>query len=140
MSDNSPYEAPESDVAVSSGQSKLSLKQIYFSFDGRIPRKVFWLHGILGIFATTLVASFVLGILSGILGEWVMVLSIPLFVPLIWAYLGIYIKRWHDRNKSGWWILIMFIPFIGGLWMLVECGFLQGTEGDNQFGPEPGDY
>lgn len=47
------------------------------------------------------------------------------------------IKRWHDLDKSGWWVLINFIPIVGGLWCLVECGFLKGTVGPNRFGPDP---
>ena len=46
-------------------------------------------------------------------------------------------KRWHDRDKSGWWVLIGFIPVIGFLWTLVECGCLKGTDGDNRYGPDP---
>ncbi len=46
-------------------------------------------------------------------------------------------KRYHDRNKSGWWVLIVFVPVIGGLWYLIECGFLRGTPGPNNYGPDP---
>jgi uncharacterized membrane protein YhaH (DUF805 family) len=44
---------------------------------------------------------------------------------------------WHDRNKSGWWVLIAFVPVIGGLWYLIECGFLPGTTGANNYGADP---
>jgi uncharacterized membrane protein YhaH (DUF805 family) len=47
------------------------------------------------------------------------------------------IKRFHDRDKSGWWLLISLVPLIGPLWLLVELGFLQGSEGANRFGPDP---
>jgi uncharacterized membrane protein YhaH (DUF805 family) len=47
------------------------------------------------------------------------------------------VKRYHDRNKSGWWILIVFVPVIGGLWYFIECGFLRGTPGPNTYGPDP---
>lgn len=47
------------------------------------------------------------------------------------------IKRWHDRDKSGWWVLIGLIPIIGAIWVLIECGILKGTEGPNRFGPDP---
>ena len=46
-------------------------------------------------------------------------------------------KRYHDRNKSGWWILIVFVPVIGAIWYFVECGFLRGTRGPNPYGPDP---
>jgi uncharacterized membrane protein YhaH (DUF805 family) len=44
------------------------------------------------------------------------------------------IKRWHDRDKSGSWIVIALVPLIGGLWALIETGFLAGTLGDNKYG------
>ena len=46
-------------------------------------------------------------------------------------------KRWHDRDKSGWWVLMGFVPVVGTIWMLVECGCLKGTDGGNRFGPDP---
>lgn len=47
----------------------------------------------------------------------------------------VYIKRWHDRDKSGWWMLIMLLPIIDAIWALIELGFLPGTPGPNRFGP-----
>jgi len=47
------------------------------------------------------------------------------------------VKRYHDRDKSGWWVLIIFLPVIGALWYLIECGFLRGTDGNNAYGPDP---
>ena len=55
----------------------------------------------------------------------------------IWPGLAIQIKRWHDRGKSGWWVLIGLIPIIGFWWVLIECGFLSGDEGPNEYGPDP---
>jgi hypothetical protein len=46
----------------------------------------------------------------------------------------VYIKRFHDRDKSGWWVLIWLIPIIGAIWLLIELGFLKGTPGPNRFG------
>ena len=43
-------------------------------------------------------------------------------------------KRWHDRGKSGWWSLIAFVPIIGGLWLLIELGFLGPDEYVNEYG------
>jgi uncharacterized membrane protein YhaH (DUF805 family) len=60
-----------------------------------------------------------------------------LMLPVLIVGIIVQIKRWHDRDKSGWWVLINFIPIVGGLWSLVECGFLKGTDGPNQFGPDP---
>ena len=53
----------------------------------------------------------------------------------MWITITISIKRFHDRGKSGWWILIMFIPLIGPLWWLIELGFFRGDPGPNAYGP-----
>jgi uncharacterized membrane protein YhaH (DUF805 family) len=46
------------------------------------------------------------------------------------------IRRLHDRDKSGWWFLLAFIPLIGALILLVWFA-LPGTAGNNRFGPDP---
>jgi uncharacterized membrane protein YhaH (DUF805 family) len=114
------------------------LKQFYFSAQGRVSRKQWWLRLILPIFVITLVLAFIdkitgaydpktgVGILSGLF----------LLACLIPAIL-VDIKRWHDRDKSGWWMLITLVPIIGSIWFLVELGFLAGTPGANRFGPPP---
>ncbi len=102
-------------------------QQLFTSFDGRITRQPFWI-GSLVLVGVNLVAAFVLG--GGILGT---IISLALIYPS----LCVSIKRWHDRGKSGWWVLIALIPVIGWIWTLVECGCLPGTSGANEFGPDP---
>lgn len=46
-------------------------------------------------------------------------------------------KRLHDRDRSGWFQLIVLIPLTGAIWLGVEIGFLRGTFGPNRFGPDP---
>ncbi len=53
-----------------------------------------------------------------------------------WSSLAISTKRWHDRNKSGWWFFINLIPLIGPLWAIIETGFLRGTYGENYYGSD----
>ncbi|MDB6117012.1 MAG: hypothetical protein JWO08_793 [Verrucomicrobiaceae bacterium] len=49
----------------------------------------------------------------------------------------IQVKRWHDLDKSGWWVLFNFLPFIGGIITFINCGCLKGTKGPNRFGDDP---
>ena len=63
--------------------------------------------------------------------EWLVML------PMIWIGLAVQAKRWHDQDKSAWWILINFVPFVGGLIVLIMCGFIAGTPGPNRFGDVP---
>jgi uncharacterized membrane protein YhaH (DUF805 family) len=53
---------------------------------------------------------------------------------LIWPALAIQAKRWHDVDKSAWWILIGLVPLVGGLVALVFNGFVAGTPAANRFG------
>ena len=53
-----------------------------------------------------------------------------------WVSFASTVKRFHDRDKSGTWYLVNFVPF-GGFWILVECGVLAGTDEANFYG-EPG--
>lgn len=106
---------------------------LLFAFDGRINRAKFWI----GIGATWLVAFVVIGIVAAMNSTFGYIIAGVFYIGLIWVGLAISIKRWHDRDKSGWWILISFIPIIGPIWALVETGFLEGTNGPNQYGPDP---
>ncbi|MGB2931581.1 MAG: DUF805 domain-containing protein [Methyloceanibacter sp.] len=111
-------------------------KQFYLSAEGRVDRKQWWLRLILPVFVIGVMLAFVDmavgtyntrtggGLLSGLFGLAALVPSIL-----------VDIKRWHDRDKSGWWMLILFVPIIGAIWFLIELGFLRGTPGPNRFGP-----
>jgi uncharacterized membrane protein YhaH (DUF805 family) len=63
---------------------------------------------------------------------------LAIYALAVWMNVATTVKRYHDRNKSGFWFLVIFIPFIGGIWQLVECGFLSGTPGANNFGQRGG--
>jgi uncharacterized membrane protein YhaH (DUF805 family) len=47
-------------------------------------------------------------------------------LALAWVSFASTVRRFHDRGKSGWWALLYFMPFIGWLWIIVECGMLPG--------------
>ena len=110
----------------------LSTPQILFSFRGRAPRKVFWLYGVLGPLLVSLMAEMLLGIV-GVSERRAEVLTTLL---LIWPCAAVSVKRWHDRDKSGWWALVYLIPLIGVLWTLIAIGLLRGTAGPNRFGAD----
>lgn len=58
-------------------------------------------------------------------------------LPVLWSSIAVSVKRWHDRNKSGAWVLIGFVPYIGSIWTFIECGCLKGTSGPNRYGLDP---
>jgi uncharacterized membrane protein YhaH (DUF805 family) len=124
---------------------------LFTSFEGRIPRSKFWL-GVIILFVVQWIVWMVFAMTFGM--EMMAVdpndpeaglrmmrgMGLPIIIlVLVFLYpaLATYTKRWHDRAKSGWWSLILLIPVIGPIWFLVECGCLRGTEGPNEYGPDP---
>lgn len=62
----------------------------------------------------------------------VLIFALAIFVPA----LAVQVRRFHDQDKSGWFVLLGLIPLVGGLITLVfMC--LEGTRGSNKFGPDP---
>ena len=124
----------------------MTLMQLLFSFDGRMRRSQWWLAHI----AVCLAASVFLGLSAIAFGPATYTLSPTAHVPPLfglceaavtilaaWIGLALDVKRWHDRGKSGWFVLVGLIPLIGLLWLLIELGCLDGTHGSNRFGPSP---
>lgn len=108
-------------------------QHLLFAFDGRINRAKFWL----AIGMVWVVTMVVVAIAVAMNSSFGWVVAGVLYIGTIWISLAVSIKRWHDRDKSGWWILIGFVPIIGFWWALIETGFLEGTQGSNQYGPDP---
>jgi len=101
---------------------------------GRIPRFTFWKFYVI-VYGLLLFIGFLSE--SKSVPEWATTLLSVLMFPVLIMGIIVQVKRWHDRDKSGWWVFINFIPVVGWLWSLLECGFLKGTDGANRFGPEP---
>jgi uncharacterized membrane protein YhaH (DUF805 family) len=116
-------------------EEAMSPQQIYFSFQGRIPRRIWWLYGVLGLLGLGVLANTLLRV-AGMSEEKANDLVNLL---LTWPALAVSVKRWHDRDKSGWWVLINAVPLIGMVWTLIENGLLPGTPGSNQYGEDLGD-
>ena len=124
-----------------------------FGFDGRIPRKKFWISNLtfgfaaglgvgLAIFAYLLFLSFGMGLRAEQQEEIIYI--IPLFIIYgvgcilsSWVSIALHIKRYHDLGRSGIRFLLVLIPVIGVIWVLVECGFKKGTSGKNRYGVDP---
>jgi uncharacterized membrane protein YhaH (DUF805 family) len=123
------------------------MKSLLFSFQGRLNRAKWWLVTI-GIVVVELILFTLIGGASMMSGDptsagmgaigWVGgIVTLVVVIVAFWVSLAVAVKRWHDRGKSGWWVLIAAVPVVGGLWYLIECGFLTGTTGANAYGPDP---
>lgn len=141
----------------------MDLGQLFFAFNGRTNRGKCWLAAL--VFCAIYVALAILGYLtddSAILQAINGMLGIVIFI----SSLAVGVKRLHDRNKSGWYLLLFYIApailviasvamgaimenstmvasvlglaaFAIGVWAFIELGCLRGTIGTNQYGPDP---
>jgi uncharacterized membrane protein YhaH (DUF805 family) len=103
----------------------------WFSFQGRISRSSFWLQHELPMTGILLMALFLDTVLkaNGAVAGIVMLLS-------VWPNAATCVKRAHDRGRSGWFVILMAVPLLS-IWPLIELYFLKGTNGVNEFGPDP---
>jgi len=60
-----------------------------------------------------------------------------LLIPLLWIYFAAAVKREHDRGRSGWWSLLLFIPLANFFVWLIDLVFGEGEYGRNEYGPDP---
>ena len=102
----------------------------YFNFKGRTSRKHFWL-AILGIIIIEFVLGFVCG-LAGVDEKTSNLISSILSLALLIPNLSIEVRRLHDINKSGWWLLLC-LTGIGAIVILVFFCLASVDEG-NRFG------
>lgn len=114
----------------------LPLKR-YADFSGRSRRKEYWMF-----FLLIIIAAVVIGMVEGVLGLAGMVggvygpLTTVFLLGIIVPSIAVQVRRFHDQDKSGWWVLLGFVPLIGGIAVLVfMC--LEGTQGENQYGADP---
>ena len=122
------------------------MQSLLFSFQGRVNRAKFWLVHVVMWVVILIVFSAILGSAAmssdpqaalQSVGAVGLIILLVVYILALWIGLAVAAKRWHDRNKSAWWILIVVVPVVGGLWYLIECGFLKGTTGPNKYGPDP---
>ena len=110
---------------------KVLTKEFLLNWQGRINRAQYWAFVLI-----YLGGAIVLSIVESIIGTGGLLGGIYALAAL-YPSICVLIRRWHDRDKSGWWTLIGLIPIVGAIWILVECGCLPGTSGPNRFGPDP---
>lgn len=110
----------------------------YTVFSGRARRAEFWyfflFSAIISIFLT--VIDEFMGLKFEMRGENLGFLSTLYYIAVFIPYLAVIVRRLHDTDRSGWWILIAFIPIVGVIVLLVFL-ILAGKHGDNRFGPDP---
>ncbi len=108
----------------------------YSNFDGRARRMEYWMFQLINFLITTglLIIGSLLGLGFGVFpfAFISIIYSIGLFIPSI----AVTVRRLHDTGKSGWMILLGFIPLVGTIILLVFL-LSDSTFGDNQYGKNP---
>ena len=103
----------------------MNYKDKLFTTEGRLNRWAYFMNG-LKLFGLMILGAITSGFLIGI----------PILIAAVVGNWMITIRRLHDLDKSGWWSLVSFIPYVNialGIYVL----FFKGTTGPNRFGPDP---
>ena len=120
-------------LALGADAQRMSLAQLYLGIRGRIPRRTYWLHGVLSLLLLGVAVNALLAIArvdddtSGKLVNLV----------FLWPLIAVSAKRQHDFNFSAWWALIHFVPAVGSIILIIVDGMMPGTHGPNRFGVDP---
>lgn len=118
----------------------------YAEFSGRSRRKEYWLFALFQLLVSMVIGA-VFGQSSYMTGEGMMaagtlvrgpggvVQNLFVLVSFI-PGLAVTVRRLHDQDRSGWLLLLVFLPILGWFALFVfMC--LEGTRGTNRFGPDP---
>ena len=106
----------------------MDIPYIYLSFRGRIGRRTYW-YAIIPIIFFCAVAN----VMVESANPNTAALGYIMALAMLWPTLAVQTKRFHDRNKSGWWNFMALVPFVGHIWITIECGFLDSMPGTNQY-------
>jgi len=114
------------------GQAIASGFQNYVNFSDRAPRSEFWYWTLFAVLAS-IVSAFIDRMLFD---DWAMspfnsAVGLALFLP----GLAVSVRRLHDLDRTGWWVLLVFTVI--GTILLIIWNCMRGTAGPNRFGPDP---
>lgn len=128
---------------------KTVLKDKYCDFTGRASRSEYWwfqLFVIISIVVIALILTIVAKVITNDPDVAMLIIFIPLgllYLAILLPIIGLVVRRFHDRDMSGWWYLLFvalgFVPivsFVSSVAMIVIAA-LPGTPGPNRFGPDP---
>ena len=112
-------------------QQKLPVSYLLFTYNGRISKGAYWLASVF-YWSAFYVLFNLLWFAVNPAGTFI------LYPILFWAMFCTSVKRLHDQNRSGYWLLAAFIPVLGVLWLVFLLGFKRGNMVANHYGAVPG--
>jgi uncharacterized membrane protein YhaH (DUF805 family) len=113
----------------------LTVLKKYAEFSGRARRKEYWMFALMNFLISILISivGAVIGDTDGLIAVSLSgVYALFIFIPS----LAVTVRRLHDTNKSGWWILITLVPLIGGLVLLIFM-IMDSDPNTNAYGANP---
>jgi uncharacterized membrane protein YhaH (DUF805 family) len=108
----------------------------YADFSGRARRKEFWMFFLFNLIFGIVANVIDIALLSSEEGNGFGIFSILYLLGVLLPNLAVIVRRLHDIGKSGGWIFIALIPFIGSIWLLVLLA-KEGDDGENEYGEDP---
>jgi uncharacterized membrane protein YhaH (DUF805 family) len=114
-------------------ENYIAVLRKYAVIEGRARRREFWMFVL-----ANLIIGFVLGIFAAIpvLGKLFSLVASIFSLAIMVPNFTVGVRRLHDRDKSGWFLLLILIPLVGGIILLVFCA-MEGTHGSNKYGADP---
>lgn len=114
----------------------LKVLRQYVDFEGRARRKEYWMFVLINLLAGIVFALLddMFGLADKEMGTGV--LSTLYALAVLLPGIAVSVRRLHDINRSGWWLLLVFIPVIGAIWLIVLMA-TDGKPGQNQYGINP---
>lgn len=113
-----------------------------FNYQGRSTRKDFWMFFAIdlaisaSLFFSSVIAFYVIG--AEQLAGFLSLLYLAYILVGIAPQLALWIRRFHDRDKSGWFYLMILIPIFGQAYLIYNA-LMEGSLGENRYGPDPKD-
>lgn len=123
------YYEDESDYTMLDWYKKVIIN--YVNFEGRARRKEYWYFTLVNI-----LVGFALGLTAPILDELSVLLYWLYMLAVFLPSLGVTVRRLHDTNRSGWWLLVSFIPLLGALLLLIWV-ISDSDYDENEYGLPP---
>ncbi len=108
----------------------LDVLKKYATFGGRARRKEYWMF-----FLFNLIIAVVLAVVDAVMGS-AGVIGLLYSLAVLLPGLAVTVRRLHDTGRSGWWVLIAFLPIIGAIVLLVFM-VLDSYPSNNEYGPNP---
>ena len=114
----------------------------YADFSGRSQRMEYWMFTLFYTLVIIVLVGFAILFGSPAGEDHTLAENYFLIVTVLWLLgtiipsIAVTVRRLHDQDKSGWYYFISFVPYVGGIVMLIfMC--LDGTSGPNRYGPDP---